>query len=336
MTTSVAMCTYNGANFIEKQLCTILSQTIPVGEIVICDDRSSDDTLEIINRIALDTDIPFRIHVNDSNLGYIRNFEKVVNLCKGDIIFLSDQDDLWQQNKVEEVCNWFMKNPCKDVVFTDALLIDGCGNPILKSVIPNAPATEIKGIDEPLKLWETIGFSKLSQKQFNKGLGFELWIKNNRATGATMAFRKKYVQSLDKLFKQNTICHDYFISFIALMNDSLGFISSPLISYRLHTNQTIGCSLNFPKHQSFDDSRAWEVYNEELDSLITKKEYRDRLAFGSTRLAFKQSFFSKRVIGCFVKYIQVYRRNWFYMFWYDFSKSMRFTIKKILRYRFFI
>jgi glycosyltransferase involved in cell wall biosynthesis len=95
MKLSVAMCTYNGAQYIEKQLLSILNQELPINEIVICDDGSNDDTLEKVENIAANyQDVAWKILQNAPQLGVTKNFEKAITLCTGDIIFLSDQDDI--------------------------------------------------------------------------------------------------------------------------------------------------------------------------------------------------------------------------------------------------
>lgn len=91
MSLSVAMCTYNGAKYVEKQLLSILQQDLKVNEIVVCDDGSIDETLMVVHRIANShPEVVWKIHKNPSNLGVIGNFEKAIRLCSGDIIFLSD------------------------------------------------------------------------------------------------------------------------------------------------------------------------------------------------------------------------------------------------------
>lgn len=127
MTVSVAMCTYNGAQYIEEQLLSILHQSVPVDEIVICDDGSTDETIEIIKRIKRDAAIPISIHINEPHLGVNLNFEKAIKLCHGDIIFLSDQDDIWEENKVDTIIDYFSTHEDKNVVFGDAVLIDRGG-----------------------------------------------------------------------------------------------------------------------------------------------------------------------------------------------------------------
>src|SRR5688572_22956866 len=96
MTVSVALCTYNGANFIGEQLQSICSQTMSPNEIVICDDASTDKTISCIREIKNNYPaIDWKIVKNTSNLGYVKNFEQAISLASGDIIFLSDQDDVW-------------------------------------------------------------------------------------------------------------------------------------------------------------------------------------------------------------------------------------------------
>ena len=172
MTTSVAMCTYNGARYIEEQLRSIINQTVPVGEIVVCDDGSKDETVDIIKNIALTTSIPIRIYINDVNLGCTKNFYKAMSLCEGDIIFLSDQDDVWLSHKVETILNWFKVNNDKKVLFSDAELINSEGELIIGST------------------YFYLNFDEKSQQFFNNGFAVELFAHRNRACGATMALRK--------------------------------------------------------------------------------------------------------------------------------------------------
>lgn len=136
MKTSVAMCTYNGAKYIREQLDSILNQSHLVDEIVICDDGSIDETIEIIKRIKRNTAIPISIYINEPHLGVNLNFEKAIKLCQGDIIFLSDQDDIWEENKVDTIIGYFSTHEDKNVVFGDAVLINRGGKwLIIKEIV---------------------------------------------------------------------------------------------------------------------------------------------------------------------------------------------------------
>lgn len=234
MTTSVAMCTYNGARFIEEQLRSIIDQTIPVGEVVVCDDCSTDKTVAIIERVAKETSIPIHIHINETNLGCARNFEKAISLCNGDVIFLSDQDDIWMPNKVETIVNWFKANPTKEVVISDAILIDEYGNRLINET------------------YFSLYFDEYSRSLFDCGYGIELFANRNRACGATMAIRNKIGKYLSEIVHNKTydlifrrcveykIIHDYLIAIKAIGDGSMGYINKILTHYRQHNSQVCG------------------------------------------------------------------------------------------------
>lgn len=94
---SVCMATYNGESYIEEQLNSILEQLGEFDEVVICDDCSSDNTINVINSIG---DSRVKVFSNEENLGYIRNFIKSITLAKGEVIFLADQDDIWIKGRL--------------------------------------------------------------------------------------------------------------------------------------------------------------------------------------------------------------------------------------------
>lgn len=124
MRISIAMATYNGAKYLREQLDSFLHQTRLPDELVVCDDGSSDATLEILE--VFRQQVPFSVHIyrNETNLGYIKNFEKAMSLCAGDIIFLSDQDDFWLSNKLEVVEKLFALKPNLMVVVNDQYIAD--------------------------------------------------------------------------------------------------------------------------------------------------------------------------------------------------------------------
>jgi glycosyltransferase involved in cell wall biosynthesis len=103
---SVALCTYNGEEWLRPQLSSILDQTHQNLELVIIDDASTDGTVAIINEYA-DKDPRIQFQVNAENLGYNRNFEKAIRLCNAELIAVSDQDDVWLPNKIETMIPYF-------------------------------------------------------------------------------------------------------------------------------------------------------------------------------------------------------------------------------------
>ena len=99
MRISVAMCTYNGADFLPAQLESILAQSRKPDQIVVCDDGSTDETRALLQGFEKESPDVILLRFNKKNLGSIRNFEQAIQLCNGDIIALSDQDDVWRQDR---------------------------------------------------------------------------------------------------------------------------------------------------------------------------------------------------------------------------------------------
>ena len=114
------MCTYNGAGFLQQQLDSLVNQTRKPDEIIICDDCSKDQSVAIAQYFAKQhPDITIRVVQNPQNLGYVKNFEKAISLCTQDIIFLCDQDDLWQPEKIENMVAVFDAEPAVGLVLHD-------------------------------------------------------------------------------------------------------------------------------------------------------------------------------------------------------------------------
>lgn len=105
MTTAVAIALYNGEKFLEKQLDSIKKQTRMPDRLVMCDDGSKDRTVEIAEDYIRNNGLEnsWSLHINEKNLGYIKNFYGAISLCDADLVFLCDQDDLWQESKIEKM-----------------------------------------------------------------------------------------------------------------------------------------------------------------------------------------------------------------------------------------
>ena len=135
MTTSVALCTFNGEKFLKEQLDSILNQTVTIDEIIVCDDGSTDATISILNSYKEKFPEIFNIYINEENLRSVKNFEKAMLLCKNEIIFLSDQDDIWEKNKVEKCLDFFKKEEEIDVFCSNAFIINEKGEKLQKHTI---------------------------------------------------------------------------------------------------------------------------------------------------------------------------------------------------------
>src|SRR6476659_5222108 len=124
MILSIALCTYNGTAYLKEQLESIAAQTRTPDELVISDDQSTDDTLRLIEEFAGTAGFPVRLSINESNLGIAKNFEKAISLCRGDVNVLSDQDDVWHNDKLKSVEGIFEAKPQLSLVFSNAEIVD--------------------------------------------------------------------------------------------------------------------------------------------------------------------------------------------------------------------
>lgn len=217
---SIAMCTYNGEAFLAEQLESILAQSRPASEIVICDDGSTDGTWMMLESYRRRFPELINLYRNDKNLKPAKNFEKAISLCKNPLIVLSDQDDVWYQNKLDKLAQRFEDLPDLALVFSNADLIDAEGN-ILDG-----------------DLWHSVGFDKRMKAAVKSGRAFEVLLRKSFVTGCTMMFRETLKSTCLPI--EGPCLHDYWISLIAAASSRIDFVSERLISYRQHASNVIG------------------------------------------------------------------------------------------------
>ncbi len=217
------MCTYNGAPYLWEQLSSIAEQSRLPDELIVCDDQSSDGTIEILKTFAAGAPFAVRIHVNETNLGVIKNFEKSINLCAGDIIALADQDDVWHPEKLALLENEFSSAPDVGLVFTDAEIVDEN----LNTVGP--------------QLWG-FTFSSKDQRLFGASKCLQILLEYNVVTGATMAFRAKFKPLIIPIPTNSdyNFIHDRWIAMVIASVADISFVPKPLIKYRQHPTQQLG------------------------------------------------------------------------------------------------
>lgn len=121
MKISVVMATYNGEEFIKEQLDSIRLQTRSVDEVIMCDDGSSDNTVAVAKQYITEYNLSdsWKVVVNEKNMGYADNFDKVTLLATGDLIFFADQDDVWNENKVQIMADIMAEHEDCQVLCTD-------------------------------------------------------------------------------------------------------------------------------------------------------------------------------------------------------------------------
>ncbi|MBQ9237601.1 MAG: glycosyltransferase family 2 protein [Prevotella sp.] len=289
---SVCLCTYNGSRFIEEQLRSILNQSVPVDEICIGDDNSQDDTVQIIERFKAETGSNIHLKVNNPNLGCNANFDSTINRCKGDIIFLSDQDDIWMPDKVKTVMEYFEGNPDKEVVFTNGEFMDEEGNSFTDK-----------------KMFDAVSLRPSTIEQFKKsGLALELFIVHNRATGATMALRRSFIGQYNirdvNARKPGDVYHDHIIVLAAVSQNKLGIITKPLIKYRIHSNQAIGFSSWIENPPASYDIYTVNHSLKFVDYVPDRLKERARMV--TDRFYYKKSTLYNNLFRYFHRYIRVY------------------------------
>jgi len=116
---SIALASYNCESYIRAQLDSFGAQTRLPDELVVCDDCSSDATMEIVQQFTYMAPFVVRTVINDKNVGYIENFSNALELCSGDIVFLSDQDDVWLPTKLSTMEHFFVDHPAVQLAIHD-------------------------------------------------------------------------------------------------------------------------------------------------------------------------------------------------------------------------
>lgn len=223
MEISIALCSFNGSHFLSDQLNSIKFQTRRPDEVIICDDCSNDETLSLLYAFKEECSFSVQVYSNITRLGSIKNFEKVIGFCKGDIVVLADQDDVWVPEKLAIIEYAFEENPDVGYLFTDAELVDADGGRL------------------GLSLWDSLGFTKNLISRFKNGEQLSCLFKKPIVTGATMAIRGTLKQYVLPIPENTILVHDLWIALVASSISMVGMpLSDKLIKYRLHPSQQIG------------------------------------------------------------------------------------------------
>lgn len=231
---SVALCTYNGAKFIAQQLDSILAQSHKNLEIVIVDDSSTDNTYEILDNYSKKYP-QIKIYFNDKNLGFNTNFQKAINLCTGNFIAISDQDDIWLPNKLEILLANIADNY---LVFSNSSFIDESG--------------------------QIIGGQILSPDFNLLGKDFKRFLFYNSVTGHTCMFHKSFIKHFMPIPHQGY--YDWYMGFIAVYHNKAVCVNECLTLHRVHQK-----SVTFNSYK--DDSKK-VIRNEINTQLQIIKEYK--------------------------------------------------------------
>ena len=249
---SVVLSSFNGAQFIEAQIISIIEQTLKPDEIIVCDDGSTDDTIDLLKKFEASNQI--KLVLNKSNLGILANFKLGASLANpNNYIAFSDQDDIWLPIKLATSFDAMLKLegnasnsaiPC--LVYSDLLFMNE------KGVTLNNSFYNLMGLDKFEHCFETALFGSLL-------LGCTIFI--------NAPMRTEFLSTPDsKLFY-----HDAWLSLLGFSIGKINFINTPLIKYRLHNNNV---SLqNFTKR-----NRLLNAFNHIKKALLNSSYLENELA----------------------------------------------------------
>ena len=231
-TIDILMATYNGERYIKEQIDSILNQTYQNFRLIISDDASSDNTIQILKEYEK-KDNRIKVYYQEKNLGYIKNFEFLLKKVENKYYMLSDQDDVWLPEKIQKSIDC-LKNTNSDLVYGDLIVVDEN----LHEINPSF-----------MKLKNT--FKKA--KKYNDFRAVYLY---NCVTGCTILSKKEFIPKILP-FPENVsyMPHDYWISLIVAMNGKIKLIDEKEILYRQHGNNQIGSKKMVDNLESFEQIR---------------------------------------------------------------------------------
>lgn len=218
---SVAMTTFNGEKYIEKQIESIIHQSLPVDEIIVCDDGSTDHTVELLKKYDV------TLIQNFQNLGYKLNFKQAMEKCNGDYIFLCDQDDIWEKDKVKDMMHIMESHKNIHVLASSFTYIDGQDQMIL--------TTLNKGYSNNNLYNKEVAKNDLVSVLTNE------FIYGNYFQGCALVMDKQTRDFVVHHF-DDRLPHDWIISLYASIDGGMYFYNKSEFKYRIHSDNSIGVS----------------------------------------------------------------------------------------------
>jgi Glycosyl transferase family 2 len=223
MRLSIAMATWNGARYLREQLDSFRGQIRLPDEVVVCDDRSTDGTAAILEEFRRTAPFSVKVLINPKQMGFISNFEQAVKTCDGDVIFLSDQDDVWLPEKLAAHEAVYRSRPEVGMAFSDGKIVD----------------SDLALL--PLSLYEYVGATPKRLGRLAAGSGLELFIRKPMAYGCALSIRSD-LRPLILPIPPHWI-HDVWFQTVISVLAEIQPISKPLILYRRHNAQAVGVSI---------------------------------------------------------------------------------------------
>lgn len=216
---AIVMAAYNGEKYIAEQITSILNNSYKDIELHICDDGSTDGTEEIVASFVERYPRKVFYHRNEKNLGVIRNFFFGLNLVEAEYYMFSDQDDVWEKDKILHTLEKMKEQEAKAnskpvLVFGDAYMVDSylqsMGNTFQKISNLNPKDTRLSHV-----------------------------VVENAVIGCTVMLNEALKKKLT-VFPKEIRMHDWWVALIAATMGELAFLDEPLLKYRQHGNNTLG------------------------------------------------------------------------------------------------
>ena len=213
MTSTAVIATYNGEKYIIELLQSILNQTAKIDQVIICDDRSTDNTAELVKGFIANNGLEdkWTLSVNEKNLGYAENYRKGIKLATSNVIFTADQDDVWEKYRLENMLAVMESNGDIGVLNTDYFEFCNDFDEAVRAV------EELNGAS-----YINLGKIKLNAK--NRFLKFP---------GCVMCFRKEYFDSIEKHWF-NGWAHDEFLWCVSVLEGKCYYADVISLLRRVH------------------------------------------------------------------------------------------------------
>ena len=282
MKTSVVLSSYNGEEYIEEQLQSILEQTLRPDEVLIVDDGSTDSTVTIVKSFILKNQLEdsWLLRVNQENKGWRRNFMDSFHKASGDVIFSCDQDDIWDKERVEKMVLCFEENPDMEVLasnFAPFMIKEGKTIPLKNGLTKKKLGVSLK------KRIERVEANKLVLHTF--------------VPGCALAFRSSLLEIIDIIWF-TAWAHDSVISIISKLRGTYYFMNETLLYYRRHEGTSTPANVKTCEGR-IDFS---ETYLNRIDIIRNKTS---ELGINDSNVALLQTIdsFHKTRIGFFSKNI---------------------------------
>lgn len=226
-TISIALCTYNGEAYLSAQWQSLIDQQLLPDELVVCDDRSTDGTVALVRQLAAQSPFRVEILVNEAQLGYNKNFEKVLSHCTGDLIFICDQDDFWLPEKIRVMTQFMIDHPENQLAFCDAWVTDENLN------------------EQHGRFWNWVRFDERARARWQSGEMMDVMLDGNRVMGCASVLRRSL---LDKVLpvpgEVPGYIYDGWFGLVAAAHGAVQFVDQPLQLYRTHVQQQVGVRSN--------------------------------------------------------------------------------------------